>query len=135
MNDLTLEWIEKAEGDWRTSARELRVRRHPNYDAVCFHAHQTAEKYLKAFLQEYGIFFPKTHHLIELLRLCVGVDPGFEFLRDLLILLDRYAVRYRYPGETADREEARRAFHAATQVRAFVRQRLGLPEDPSLGRG
>ena len=76
----------------------------------------------------------KTHHLIELLHLCVGVDPGFEFLRDLLILLDRYAVRYRYPGETADREEAGRAFHAATQVRSFVRQRLGLPEDPSLGR-
>nr|WP_322802270.1 HEPN domain-containing protein [Thermoflexus sp.] len=58
--------------------------------------------------------------------------PGFEFLRDLLILLDRYAVRYRYPGEAADREEARRAFQAATQVRAFVRRRLGLGEAPSL---
>ncbi len=31
------EWIEKSEGDWRTSARELRARRHPNYDAVCFY--------------------------------------------------------------------------------------------------
>jgi len=37
MNELTREWIEKAEGDWRTSARELRARRHPNYDAVCFY--------------------------------------------------------------------------------------------------
>jgi HEPN domain-containing protein len=135
MNELTREWIEKAEGDWRTSARELRARRHPNYDAVCFHAQQAAEKYLKAFLQENGTFFPKTHHLIDLLQRCVSVDPGFEFLRDLLILLDRYAVRYRYPGETADREEARRAFHAATRVRSFVRQRLGLSEDPSSGGG
>ena len=31
------EWIEKSEGDWRTSARELRARGHPNYDAVCFY--------------------------------------------------------------------------------------------------
>jgi len=37
MNELTREWIEKAEGDWRTSARELRARRHPNYDAFCFY--------------------------------------------------------------------------------------------------
>ncbi|WP_416223806.1 hypothetical protein [Thermoflexus sp.] len=41
-------------------------------------------------------------------------------------------MRYRYPGEAADREEARRAFQAATQVRAFVRRRLGLGEAPSL---
>ncbi|WP_088571030.1 HEPN domain-containing protein [Thermoflexus hugenholtzii] len=51
-------WIEKAEGDWRTSARELRARRHPNYDAACFHAQQAAEKYL----QENRIFFPKARN-------------------------------------------------------------------------
>jgi hypothetical protein len=37
MNPLTSEWIEKAEGDYATAGRELRVRRQPNYDAVCFH--------------------------------------------------------------------------------------------------
>jgi len=47
----TIEWIGKAEGDIRTSQREFSVNEHPNYDAVCFHAQQCAEKYLKAQLE------------------------------------------------------------------------------------
>ena len=128
MNDLTAEWIAKAEGDYATAGRELRTRRRPNYDAVCFHAQQTAEKYLKAFLQENGADFPKTHSLIELLQLVVPLDAGFEWQRDLLIRLERYAVRYRYPGESADLDEARSAFKAAQAVRRFIRQRLAPKE-------
>ena len=45
MNPLTLEWVEKAEGDWLTAQREYRARKAPNYDAACFHAQQVAEKY------------------------------------------------------------------------------------------
>lgn len=55
MNPLTLEWIDKAEGDFATAGREIRVRKLPNYDAVCYHAQQCAEKYLKALLQEANI--------------------------------------------------------------------------------
>jgi len=33
-------------------------------------------------------------------------------------------VRYRYPGESADQDEARLAFKAAQAVRKFIRQRL-----------
>ncbi len=126
MNELTAEWIAKAEGDFATATRELRARRSPNYDAVCFHAQQLAEKYLKAFLQEQGVDFPKTHNLIELLELCLPLDPAFEFQRDVLVELDRYAVRYRYPGETAEKVEARAAYKATKAVRAFVRSRLHL---------
>jgi hypothetical protein len=43
MNELTAEWVEKAEGDYATAGRELRARRRPNYDAACFHAQQTHE--------------------------------------------------------------------------------------------
>ncbi len=128
MNDLTAEWIAKAEGDYATAGRELRARRRPNYDAVCFHAQQAVEKYLKAFLQENGADFPKTHSLIELLQLVVPLDAGFEWQRDLLIRLERYAVRYRYPGESADLDEARSAFKAAQAVRRFIRQRLAPKE-------
>jgi HEPN domain-containing protein len=46
MNNIVDEWVEKAEGDFRTAEREARVRKAPNYDAVCFHAQQCAEKYL-----------------------------------------------------------------------------------------
>ena len=106
----------------------MRARRRPNYDAACFHAQQTAEKYLKAFLQEHGAAFPKIHSLIELLELCLPLDASFEFQRDLLVRLDRYAVRCRYPGESADKDEARQAFQAVKAVRAFVRGKLGLSD-------
>lgn len=48
MNPLTVEWVNKAEGDFTTALRELRARKSPNYDAACFHAQQCVEKYLKA---------------------------------------------------------------------------------------
>ncbi len=50
MNPLTVEWINKAEADLLTARREYRARKKPNFDAVCFHAQQAVEKYLKAVL-------------------------------------------------------------------------------------
>jgi hypothetical protein len=44
MNPLTLEWIEKAEGDFLTAGREFRARNAPNYDAVQYrYPGQTAD--------------------------------------------------------------------------------------------
>jgi HEPN domain-containing protein len=63
MKPITAEWVEKAEGDFATARRELEIDVNPNFDAVCFHAQQCAEKYLKARLIEAGIRFPKTHDL------------------------------------------------------------------------
>lgn len=126
MNDLTIEWIAKAEGDYASAGREYRARRNPNYDAACFHAQQVAEKYLKAWLQEQCVIFPRTHSLIVLLELCLPLDASFEFLRDGLILLERYAVQYRYPGETADKSDARLAFQAGQAVRVFMRNKFSI---------
>lgn len=67
MNPLTLEWVEKAEGDFITATREYRARKAPNFDAACFHAQQMAEKYLKAVLQEYAYPIPRTHSLADLM--------------------------------------------------------------------
>lgn len=126
MNPLTLEWVEKAEGDHATALRELRARKAPNYDAACFHAQQLAEKYLKAFLQDDEQIIPKTHSLVDLLALVLEIDASFHMIRPDLIRLDRYAVRFRYPGERADREEARFALRSAEAVRQFGRAKLGL---------
>jgi len=51
----TTEWVQKAEGDINTAQREFAVQEEPNHDAVCFHAQQCAEKYLKARLIEEGL--------------------------------------------------------------------------------
>ncbi|NHZ72334.1 MAG: HEPN domain-containing protein [Aquificales bacterium] len=124
MNELTTEWVAKADADYATAGRELRVDDWSNYDAVCFHAQQTAEKYLKAFLQENGVPFPKTHSLIELLELSLPLNSELESLRPSLIRLGRGAVRFRYPGETADKNEAKAAYKAATTVRAVFHTQL-----------
>jgi HEPN domain-containing protein len=88
MKLLTIEWVEKAEGDKDTAQRELRARLRPNYDAVCFHAQQTAEKYLKAWLQESSQDIPRTHHLIDLVSLCIESDKSFAILESDLKGLD-----------------------------------------------
>ena len=43
MKRSTLEWIDKAEGDFATAAMACRARKRPNYDAACFHAQQCAD--------------------------------------------------------------------------------------------
>ena len=126
MTPLTQEWADKAEGDFATAQREFRVRKAPNYDAVCFHAQQCAEKYLKARLQEAGISFSKTHHLPLLLDLLLPVEPTLAVLRSPLLTLNVYAVHVRYPGETADKEMARESLAACQDVRQLLRQSLGL---------
>ena len=117
MQPLTTEWIHKAEGDLATARRELRARTAPNYDAACFHAQQCAEKYLKALLQEAAIPFGKTHNLSLLLDLLKECHPGLELLRPTLAILNAYAVEYRYPGESADKEVARQAVKLTEEVK------------------
>ena len=126
MNPLTSEWVDKAEGDYLTAKRELRVRASPNYDAVCFHAQQTAEKYLKAFLQDNGRPFPRTHILADLLALCLKIDPAFLLLQSDLNMLEGYAIEFRYPGQSASNREAKEAVKATREIRSFVRTKLGI---------
>ena len=126
MNPAVAEWVSKAEGDYLTAGRELRAHKSTNYDAVCFHAQQCAEKYLKAVLQENDKRIPKIHYLLELLALILKFDGSYEFLKADLEVLEDYAVRFRYPGDLAEKDEAQSAFAAAGTVRKFIRQKLGL---------
>jgi len=104
MNRLTIEWIDKAEDGLITAQHEYRARSRPNYDAACFHAQQTAEKYLKAWLQESGKEIPRIHNLVELVSLCIEVDAAFSILEPELRGLDGYAIRTRYPGQNANKD-------------------------------
>ena len=120
------EWIAKAEGDFTTALRENRVRIAPNYDAACFHSQQCVEKYLKAFLQKRKVSFAKTHDLRILLDACVVHSPLLEGWRDQFEMLSQYAVLFRYPGETAERDDAKIAVAAMKSFRTEMRGVLGL---------
>jgi HEPN domain-containing protein len=126
MNPLTLEWIEKAEGDYLTAQREYRARKAPNYDAVCFHAQQASEKYLKAVLQEHDKSIPRIHSLAELLALISKIDSSYLMIQVDLNIMETFAVQFRYPGMSADRDEAKAALSASGRVRSFVRTKFGL---------
>ncbi len=105
MKVITKEWVSKAEGDWTTLMREYRARKNPNYDAACFHAQQSAEKYLKARLQEAGISFAKTHNLLYLLNSVLTVEPNWTNLQNSCAFLTVFAVKYRYPGSASNKSE------------------------------
>ena len=126
MNPLTNEWIEKADADFATASREIRVRKKPNYDAVCFHSQQCVEKYLKAILQERNISFGKTHNLTALLDLLLPTEPAWELMRPHLERLNVFSVQVRYPGESADQSIAREAISLSRKVRSRARMSLGL---------
>ena len=126
MKTATAEWVSKAEGDFATAGREIRARKMPNYDAVCFHCQQCAEKYLKAILQDENVRIPKIHNLLELLAMILKFDSSYEFLKADLDVLEEFSVRYRYPGDTAEIEEAKSAYAAVKTVRTFVREKLGV---------
>ena len=124
MREVTNEWIFKAEGDYHSAEALLYEIEVPEIDSACFHCQQCAEKYVKAFLTEYDIDFPRNHDLVRLMELCLPVDEGFEKLRDNLRRLENYGVIIRYPGLTVPLEMAQEAFENATQVRKFVRKKL-----------
>jgi HEPN domain-containing protein len=127
MNPITSEWVGKAEGDFATAQRESQVVSDANYDAICFHAQQCIEKYLKARLQESGIPFGKTHDLSTLLDLILPIEVTWDVLRADLHALTVFAVTYRYPGDSADESDAREAVARCEKVRKIVRASLGLP--------
>jgi HEPN domain-containing protein len=127
MKPITLEWIDKVEGDWFSAQREVGARKHANYDAACFHAEQCAEKYLKARLQEGGIAFKKTHDLVNLLNLVLALEPAWSMLRSDLTILTDFAVDYRYPGTAATKAEAQDAVKRCLNVRIAARRGFGLP--------
>jgi HEPN domain-containing protein len=81
-----------------------------------------AEKYLKAILQENGLSIPKTHSLADILAICIKIDASIQMIQMDLNVLEGYAVNFRYPGQSADKLDAK----SAEIVRICVRSKLEL---------
>jgi HEPN domain-containing protein len=93
---------------------------------VCFHAHQCIEKYLKALLTQRGIAFAKIHDLAMLLAPCLAFFPLWQAMAADMKRLSKYAVRFRYPGESADKMDAQDAVRIMKAFRRDIRDGLGL---------
>ena len=130
MNALTAEWVAKTEMDYDGAVLLNRKRKHPLPDLVCFHCQQCLEKYLKGFLHESKIPFPKTHSLIDLMTLAVPKAATLKALHSDLLYVDDYAVKFRYPGLTASVKQAAEALTRTRKVRLRLRLLLAISSRP-----
>ena len=125
MKRATREWVRKAEADHRTAAR-LAGGAEPSHDHVCFLCQQSAEKYLKALLEELGLPVPRTHDFVLLGTTLLPHHPEIKSVRRGFPLLSRFAVAVRYPGFTAVSRQAHAALRWAGQMRGTARRLLGV---------
>lgn len=128
MNPLTIEWVEKAEGDY-SAARQLHLGTDPIYHVICFLAQQCAEKYLKACLQEMNIPIIRTHNLSQLLDLILPTIPDWKVWKADLSKLSDFAVDTRYPAQTPSESDVVHAMQTCEMVRLAVREHLKLPDE------
>src|SRR5262249_6727663 len=96
MKKMTREWVRKAEADYRLAVQTA-AGSEPFPDQVCFHCQQSAEKYLKALLEELGLSVPRTHVLNQLLALLLPYHPSLGSHHRGLTFLTKFAVGARYP--------------------------------------
>ncbi len=125
MKKTAREWVQKAEVDFR-GAVSLAVSLPPMHDLVCFCCQQSAEKYLKAILDEQGQSIPRTHNLEDLLSLLLSAYPQLGSLRRGFKFLIQFAVEARYPGFRATKRQAISAQRWPGRVRDACRAILGL---------
>src|SRR5258708_39297246 len=107
MKAATRDWIEKAEADSLAAVDLARRRKLPLHDMVGFHCQQSAEKYLKARLEEGAVHFPKTHDLESLLALLLPLEPLWAAQTAAAKRLKPFGVVIRYPGNDATKAQAR----------------------------
>lgn len=114
-------WFKKAEEDLFVIKNILILEDAPA-NICCFHAQQSAEKYLKAYLISKNIVFPKTHDLELLVKLCIQINFGFNEILSNAISLINYAIVPRYPDLLDDltTEDAEQAYQNALIIKEFT---------------
>jgi len=121
------EWLHKADDDLGLAEHLLgEPLLYPN--AIAFHCHQAAEKYLKAVLVWRETPFPKTHDIKALLNLIGAADVALAASLQDAVVLTSYGVEIRYPGDRPDAtpEDAREAAALAQNVRKAIYDALPL---------
>lgn len=118
-------WVDKAIEDFRTV--EILLHNNGPSGIICFHCQQAAEKFIKAFLVEKNIEFPRTHDLLLLIEsFILPFDDTFREILPTANELVDFAISIRYPGPDIeiDAEAAREAYQATVQIKSFVLARI-----------
>ena len=99
----------------------------------CFHAEQTGQLALKAFLYNQGERFVPIHSVKQLTEQCASYDGGLAQLIDAGKILDQYYIPTRYPDamafpgvpyETYTERQAKEAVQLASNIVDFVKMKV-----------
>ncbi len=89
-------------------------------DPTCFHCQQSAEKYIKAVLEEYDQAVPITHDLLTLIDLISPYLSVTDSARDAAAALSVYAIEIRYPGTDVELDDAKDAITKAEELQQWI---------------
>ena len=126
------EWLNKADEDFDFAYSVLEDSTF--YAQICFHFHQAAEKYLKAYIIGNDLAFQKIHDLQVLLKICKSNNKSLNLLDDDCKLLNRFYIDTRYPVHWPTNytiETAREAKGAAAEIRDRIKGALKAVLSPS----
>lgn len=118
------DWLAKANEDMEI-AEDL-YNRNKFFGDVCFHAQQSAEKSLKAFLVYHRIVPEKTHNLSMLGEECFKIDNPLKEITVHLDNLNELYIPTRYPFKVEfTREQAKEAIKSAKIVLEKIKTKIG----------
>ncbi len=115
------EWLSKADDDFDFACSVIDDSKF--YSQICFHFHQSAEKYLKSLIIASGLEFKKIHDLQVLLKASLEINPELETLMDACMTLNAFYIETRYPVHWATqytKETALEAKEAVEQIRKHI---------------
>ena len=119
------EWVSFADEDLAFAQYGLSATIIQPNRQIAFHAQQSSEKYLKAYLAFCNVDFPYTHDISVLIKLCAEKADWTKEISDAKNLTI-YASTSRYPGvsNVVTREKAIKAVDIAIHVRDVVKNAL-----------
>ena len=122
-------WLRQSEHDLNDARMVSESGRHA---LACFLSHQAAEKAVTAYLLARGAERVWGHALADLCEDALTLDPSFDLIKTVAVLLDKHVLGARYPtalpggvpAEAYEAADSERALEVAGDVRRSVDERL-----------
>lgn len=96
-SEIVSEWISFANADLQAAELLAQSNALQFIEIICYHCHQSAEKYLKAYILQEGLGKVRTHDLRSLCDLCIKQDVEFEEIQRSAAYLSPMSTVTRYP--------------------------------------
>lgn len=116
-----IKWLQKSNDDLK--AAEMLLQGGQVFNIVAFHAQQSAEKSLKAFLLNKEGILSEGHSLPKLLQKCMVHEQEFGQYKDNLHILNSFYIETRYLAEEelyVKEEDAQNALGIARRIFEYV---------------